>query len=96
MAEHEAYEILGVNLAGVRNRNELRIIEKMREIIADMGDLQFDALDIEDIYALVLNNLPARYAHKGSIVLREKVTEKMIRDEIKTAITVVRARPSHG
>jgi hypothetical protein len=96
MPERDKYTVYGVNLEKIKNKNELRVIKEMPGVLEEFQEYQPDPLDIEDIYALTLNSLPARYVQQGAIVLREPVTETMIRDELRNAIYVVRARPKHG
>lgn len=84
-----------VDLFGIRNRNEIRVIKIMAEILADYPDYDPQTLDVEDIYALALNNLPARYVQKGSIVLKEPVTEQDLEEAVRNAVETVRERPNH-
>ena len=50
-------------------------------------------LEIQDIYALALNFLPARYAQSYSFVIREPVTDEQLRNDIHRAVERVRAHP---
>ena len=68
---NERYRIGTVDLFNVRNRNEVRIVEKLRDALAERGDTNLDEQTVHDIYALALNLLPARYSQSGTIVLRE-------------------------
>ena len=95
MSVEEKYVVLGANLFSIRNRNEPRVIELLPAALGEFPDFSPDMLDIEDIYALALNNLPARYVQKGSIVLREPVGEDMVMDELRRAIKIVMKSPNH-
>ncbi len=79
----------------IRNRNEPRVLKHLRIILKEYPDYLPDTLDIQDIYALTLNKLPAHYVQQGSIVLHERVDDTMIRDCIREAIQKVRERPNH-
>jgi len=91
----EKYSIRGTKLFWVRNRNELRVIQEMERVLAEYPDFDPAVLDLEDIYALSLNKLPARYTQRGSIVLQEPVRDEEIADAIRDAVEVVRARPNY-
>ena len=78
------------------NRNEKKVIELLPKELAEFTDYKPQRMDIEDIYALTLNKLPARYTQKGSVVLWEPVSTEMIRREIRNAIHVVMQNPIYG
>ena len=90
------YAVGEVNLENIRNRNELRIIERMPLILTEYPDYMPESLDIQDIYALALNTLPPRYIQQGSIVLGEPVRLDMVDDALRDAIETVRARPKYS
>ncbi|WP_029893881.1 late competence development ComFB family protein [Desulfohalovibrio reitneri] len=93
----EDIELLcGKCVSKVRNKNEQRVARLMPGVIREvLGDAP-DPLDVEDIYALCLNNLRPRYVQTGSIVLREPVDDEDILDELRRAATQVRKHPKHG
>ena len=92
----EKYTVGGVSLFLIRNRNELRVIKAMQEALGALAPGQTpDSLDVEDVYALALNNLPPRYTQRGSIVLNEPVTDADIVEAVHEAIATVRQRPKH-
>lgn len=82
-------------LLRIRNKNELRVIGLISQVLEEYPDWEPDGLDIEDVYALTLNQLPARYVQPGSIVLREPVHNDAILKSIREAIATVRSRPNH-
>lgn len=87
----------GVDLSGIRNRNEARVAVLMTEVLRDdYPDYILDRLDIEDIYALALNFLPARYAQQGSIVLGKKPSDSEIRQTIRDAADKVLENPTRA
>jgi hypothetical protein len=79
----------------IRNRNEPRVLRHLRGILKEFPDYRPDTLDIQDIYALTLNKLPAHYVQEGSIVLHEPVDDTMIRDCLREAIQHVIERPNY-
>ncbi len=90
-------QVYGVELSGIRNRNEIRVAEAMPGVLeADYSDYILDPLDIEDIYALTLNLLPARYVQRGSIVLRKEPPEEEVRETICDAADRVLQNPTRA
>ncbi|CAK7002013.1 MAG: hypothetical protein DELT_00068 [Desulfovibrio sp.] len=87
------YTIAGVNVSDIRNRNEVRIVEKVREALEQMGNPELTTQTLRDIYALALNLLPARYKQSGTIVLREPIRESHLREAVNRAIKQVLAKP---
>jgi hypothetical protein len=87
-------EVNGVPLGNIRNRNEERVIRLMPQVLAEHLDYRPSYLDIQDIYALTLNNLPPRYKQSGSIVIHEPVSEAEIIRELREAIRKVEISPT--
>lgn len=70
--------VRGVDLNKIRNRNEKRVAKFMVEILDQYyEDYLFEQLDLEDIYALTLNLLPARYVQRGSIILSDRLSDSL-------------------
>ena len=88
------YEVNGVDLSRIKNRNERRVIAQMKPLLAENGDYEPDILAIQDIYALALNLLPARYTQQFTIVLQDPVDEAAIEKAVRKAIDKVRANPT--
>ena len=88
------YEANGVPLGSIRNRNEERVVKLMPAVLAEFLDYKPSYLDIQDIYALTLNNLPPRYKQGGSIIIREPVSDEEIRRELRQAIGRVEMAPT--
>lgn len=84
-----------IPLYHVRNKNEKRVIESMNRVLAEYPDYTPNKLDVEDIYALSLNNLPPRYVQRGSIVLREPVRPDDVDKVVAEALETVRNRPNY-
>ncbi len=88
------YMLNGVDLSRVRNRNETRVIECMKEVLEEYPGFSPGMIDIQDIYALALNLLPARYTQEFSIVLREHVDRERIKQAVRQAVERVRDNPT--
>ena len=91
--EDSRYLIAGVDVSDIRNRNEIRIVEKMREVLEHMGNPSLEPQSLRDAYALALNLLPSRYKQSGTIVLREPIRESHLREAATRAIKQVLAKP---
>ncbi len=88
------YEVNGVPLGSIRNRNEERVIKLLPKALGEFLDYKPSYLDIQDIYALTLNNLPPRYKQSGSIIIREPVSDDEILRELRLAINKVEMAPT--
>ena len=88
------YVALGIDFYSIRNKNEDRVINLLPEVLAEFPDCAPNRTNIEDIYALTLNMLPARYVQSVSLVIDEPVTDETIRLMMREAICTVRARPN--
>ncbi len=91
--DNDRYRIGNVDFFDVRNRNELRVVEKMREALAELGNPDLPPKALRDAYALALNLLPARYTQSGTIVLREPLRESHLREATARALSQVLAHP---
>jgi hypothetical protein len=85
----------GINLNAIRNRNELRVIAQLPEILKEYPDFEPNIVDIQDIYALSLNLLPAFYTQEFSIVLKKTIDDQHIGIAVRKAIEIVKANPAH-
>lgn len=84
----------GINLNAIRNRNELRVIEQLPDTLKEYPDFEPNLIDIQDIYALSLNLLPAFYTQEFSIVLKKPTDDQLVRDTICEAIEIVIGNPT--
>jgi len=86
-----------IDLSGVTNRNEKRVRRVLAEFLnsnkASAKVALLDAKDIQDIYALALNQLPARYAHSTTIIVGDPVRDEDARQAIMEAMETVLAFP---
>lgn len=94
MGKHEEkYHIGGTNFFNIRNRNEVRVLEMMKQVMTEPPIYDPDPTDLQDIYALALNSLPPRYAQQGTIVLREPVKNDEILSVVREAFAKVIQNP---
>lgn len=90
----DKYRVGGADLSKIRNRNERRVISHLPDILADYPDFEPDLVAIQDIYALALNQLPARYTQRFSIVLQDPVSDEAIRQAVREAVVRVMNNPT--
>lgn len=89
--------ILGTDVSAIRNRNEQRVADLLPELLEEeYTDYIFDSLDIQDIYALSLNLIPARYAQGGSIVISGKPSDYELKGHMRTAVDRVLQNPTRS
>jgi len=97
MTKQPKLEIRGVDVSCIHNRNEKRVIKLIPEILDDYyEDYTFDSLDIEDIYALTLNLLPARYVQHGSIVISDRLSDYEIKSRVRDAVERILEHPTRA
>ena len=92
-SQNDKYLVAGVDLIGVRNRNELRVTEAMRLVLEEYGNPELDMETIQDAYAYALNQLPSRYTQAGTIVLGDPVRPSDIRGVVENAMLRVISNP---
>ena len=94
------YDVAGHSLRDIVNFNEYEVLRLMRRAYAK--DLSFCQCNLctEDVFALALNSLPARYIQASSVrTYRESVNyidEKLIAEKVAEAIGKVSKNPHHG
>lgn len=94
MSSYKAmYTVAGIDLTGVRNRNETRVAECMRQVLEELGDPALTPKAVQDAFAFALNQLPARYAQYGTIVLREPVRKEDVRAAVEESLRRVLDNP---
>ena len=87
-------ELSDIDFSRVRNRNEKRVLNALEQVLADKPGLKLsDAKDVQDIYALALNRLPARYAQPGTIVVGDPVRDEDAMQAVMEAYEIVINRP---
>lgn len=89
--------IKGVDVTKIMNRNEQRVAQLIPRVLDEYySDYIFEDLDIQDIYALTLNLVPAAYAQVGSIVLSDRISDFEIASKIRSAIERVLDNPTRS
>ncbi|MBU2513262.1 late competence development ComFB family protein [bacterium] len=91
----EDFEVFGISVESIRNRNESQVIKYMRELIPQFPDFDYCSICVQDVYALSLNQLAPRYVQKGTIVLRKEFQESDFRDVVEGAIEQVLKNRNH-
>lgn len=91
--QYGKYLVAEVDLADIRNRNESRVVEAMCSVLEEYGNPALDMETIQDAYAYALNQLPARYAQNGTIILRDPVRPHEIRAVVENALQRVMNNP---
>ena len=81
------------DFSAVHNRNESRVLKELRKLYAELPVAARDPKAIQDVYALALNSLPARYTQPGSIILRDPVRVEHIQAAIREAADKVAGQP---
>ncbi|MDL2216803.1 late competence development ComFB family protein [Desulfovibrio sp. OttesenSCG-928-M14] len=89
----EKYIVAGVDLYHLRNRNEKRVIRCLAETITRLQIKNLSAEAVSDACALALNQLPARYTQRGTIVLRDPVTKRSVEKAVAEALEHVLHHP---
>jgi hypothetical protein len=92
--KYAQYIFRGINIDDIRNRNEMKVLEQLPKILDEYPDFQPNIIDIQDIYALSLNLLPAFYTQAFSIVLKKPIDDQKVQDAVRKAIEIVRGNPT--
>jgi hypothetical protein len=87
------YVVGGINLTGIRNRNEIRVSEALRVVLKERGNPELSAEAIRKTYAYALNRLPTRYAQFGTIILGDPVRPHEIYAAVQDALHQVLGPP---
>ncbi len=86
-----------VHFNTVRNRNEKLVLRALENfLMSDRGQSYQELLntkDLQDIYALALNQLPARYAQPGTIIIGNPVREEDAANAVYEAFETVLNHP---
>ncbi|MBF0274800.1 MAG: late competence development ComFB family protein [Nitrospinae bacterium] len=90
------YIVSNHDLSRVRNEVELRVVSAMRKMLKDNKKFDGCQLCTEDIYALSLNRLTAKYVQVGTIILKKETTDEEVNEVVKMTIEQVVNKPNHG
>lgn len=93
------YKVAGSDLFDIINYNEPMVLEVMRELYEEDGDACRCNLCVEDVFALALNALPARYIQPTSLrtysVSEHFIDRKAILTAVHDAMKRVKEAPKH-
>ena len=92
----EKYVVCGYSLESIRNRNEFRVAEQLRQLLPKEEDFCGCRICVEDVYAAALSQLPVQYVQVGSIVVQPGAAAGDITQAVQTAIGRIRANPNHS
>ncbi len=89
--------ILGQDLENVYNLNEGAVVEAAERILADDDGACKCKMCLEDVFALALNNLPAKYiqSYYSTHDIAEFLDHKQVEKAVKTAVKQVAKSPHH-
>ncbi len=89
--------ILGHDLENVYNINEGAVVEVVERILADDDSICKCKMCLEDIFALALNKLPARYvqSYYSTHDVAELLDRKQVEKTVKAAVKQVAKSPHH-
>jgi len=93
MANNNSYTVHGVPLSSIRNRNEIRVAKFMQAALEALEKPELSDEAVMDAYAFALNMIPARYAQRGTIVLRDPVKNEDIVLAVNEALARVLSNP---
>lgn len=86
------YFVADTDMRHIRNRNEKRVLTILLEALEESHH-ELSPKDVQDVYACALNLLPARYAHEGTIILRDPVKKEDVQTAVRTAIERILENP---
>lgn len=89
--------ILDHDLENVYNINEGAVVEAVERVLNDDDGICKCKMCLEDIFALSLNKLPARYvqSYYSTHDVSELLDEKLVEKTVQTAIKRVAKHPHH-
>ena len=92
----EKYQVNGVSLERVRNRNELRVVKAMRSMLPEQEGFCGCRVCIEDVYAATASNIQPHYVQFGAIMLHpKKPSEEELMTILAASFAKVREHPNH-
>jgi competence protein ComFB len=93
------YQVAGNDLFDIVNYNEPMVLEVMRELYGEDDEACRCNLCVEDVFALALNALPARYIQPTSLraysVSEHFIDRKEILAAVRHAMQTVGESPKH-
>ena len=86
-----------MDFSTVVNRNEKKVRKALAEFMSQGRGAAYASTltekDYQDMYALALNRLPARYCQKGTIVVGDPVRDEDAMQAVMEAYEIVINRP---
>lgn len=86
-----------MDFSTVVNRNEQKVRKALAEFMSQGRGAAYASTltekDYQDMYALALNRLPARYCQKGTIVVGDPVRDEDVAEAVLDAFDTVVRRP---
>ncbi len=76
----------------VHNRNETLVRSELKKMLEE-EDFYLSPKDIQDVYALTLNDFPPHYVHKGTIVLVPNIRRPDILNQLRRNVLFVQSKP---
>jgi late competence development protein ComFB len=93
--KNEEYEVFGISVNTVKNKNESKVMQFMRELLPQFPDFDYCTICVQDVYALSLNQLVPRYVQAGTIVLKKDLKDEDYRDVVENSIEQVVKNKNH-
>ncbi len=89
--------ILGQDLENVYNLNEDAVAEAIERVLADYDSMCKCRMCLEDVFALALNKLPAKYiqSYYPTHDIAKLLDKKQVEKSVKAAVKQVEKSPHH-
>lgn len=94
--DKQLYDINGISLINVRNSYEAKVIKILKKLLPLYEKCDGCSICIQDIYALSLNMIKAKYVQVGTIILKKNDDQPIIEKAVRHAIEKVIANPNHS
>ncbi len=84
-----------VKFTSIYNRTEKRLKKELTQLIKDNDSRieDFTEKDLLDVLAIACTALPAKYVHKGTIVIGDSIKNEDIANVLNDAINFVKSNP---
>ena len=78
MELEEKYQVGDISFYRIRNRNEVRVVKVLPDVLMEFPDYRPDTLNVQEI----------------SIIMQEPIDDNAVREAVREAIAMVRANPT--
>ncbi len=93
MTEHQGKSVYNVaDFDAVHNRNEIVVRAELKKMLEE-EEFYLSPKDVQDVYALTLNDFPPHYVHKGTIVLVPNIRRPDILNQLRRNVLFVQSKP---